>query len=591
MATKYDNSLFISKISTGLQGFDDLFYGGLRLPGTNADRGGICIVIYGDRGISKSDLAMQIMYGIHNQIETILHNKMGVKYYTLNHRESELKKKFIGLKVAGLLNIIKYHEPDDVEHICTLCKLFPDLRDNKKGLVLGDEYGGVNCDKDKINQCLICKLLRHEVVNYNDRSQTLHWTIGDVSDSTNVIAHLDDKYIETHDLFDNEVKPEGLPKDTYYSTALQKFKDIQKKIHEIRKKQKEHNERNGLLKTFSNSCIVIEGFTAFGTEELNRLPYDDLIYNLRTVSAVSILVFDGRGGDLHLNADIIIKMRKHYDESMQYMYHELHVEKSDLQQHVNGWQKYRKQRDLSVEIYPSIHSQLLKRFASSNAVLRMEQVDMQYPQSLLRQFQNYCAKEQGKLKDFAEDLINNILCEKKEKSLVYVKSNTKATTHLIEADNYDKLFNEKIRQELIENEDYTVVFVLIGKSEQKLREKISGLELKEEQLKNIHYWEVGFGCMWSEEFVSIIKRYITRWKKNSSKKHLHIIIDDFANINIYPFMSREPLLVPALVTICHNATDARGYYNNSKGVEIEMSLVCTSKESSQYRVIKQLSNY
>ena len=89
---KDNNGLFITKISTGLRGFDDLFYGGLRLPGTSAKEGGISVVIYGNRGISKSDLAMQIMYGIDSHIEKELRAKMEAHYFTLNHRESELKK-------------------------------------------------------------------------------------------------------------------------------------------------------------------------------------------------------------------------------------------------------------------------------------------------------------------------------------------------------------------------------------------------------------------------------------------------------------------------------------------------------------------
>lgn len=69
-----NNILDISKIRTGVPGFDDLFYGGLRLPGWKETNGrdGICIVIYGDRGISKSDLAMQIMRGVNDYLRDVL---------------------------------------------------------------------------------------------------------------------------------------------------------------------------------------------------------------------------------------------------------------------------------------------------------------------------------------------------------------------------------------------------------------------------------------------------------------------------------------------------------------------------------------
>ena len=95
-----DKTLNISKISTGVPGFDDLFYGGLRLPGWKNDgniRDGICIVIYGDRGISKSDLAMQIMRGVDEYFQKLYgkDSKMSPRYRTLNHRESELRKKYV----------------------------------------------------------------------------------------------------------------------------------------------------------------------------------------------------------------------------------------------------------------------------------------------------------------------------------------------------------------------------------------------------------------------------------------------------------------------------------------------------------------
>lgn len=587
MDKKPDNGWFASKISTGVPGLDDLFYGGLRLPGNNVSHGGVSIVIYGDRGISKSDLAMQIMRGVHDSITksgSVFGDDLSQHYYSLNHRESELRKKYRGLEIAKRINAIKFPEAGNCK--CDLCCFFPELQEQLgEALSLPNAEAGT-CYQKQMERCQICKLIRHEVINYSDRSQTLHWTVGNVSDDTNLLAKLDlksDKYGDDG-VFDADEREEELQRGSYNSTAYNKFNQILDDIHTVINKRKDDKESA----KFRWSSLVIEGFTAFSDEELQRLPYNDLILKLRSVAAVSILVFDQRGMDLHPNADIIIYMRKHYDASAQYIFHELHIVKSDLQQHVHGWQKYRKQRDLSVEIYPSMHSLLLRRFATSNAVLRLEQDNLRYPQSLLSRFQYQCALQKGKPADYGISLIQTLLNDKTDRSMVYDELNQRTKVDCIETSGIDALFHA-VHQE-IQGRNHTVVFFLLGESEQRLRKKLSIDHYTESELRNIHCWELSLGCIWAEEFVSIIKRYISSWKQRSTQKHLHIVVDDFANINLFPLMEKECLLIPALVTVCQNATMLRGYDDHARGIDIQLSLVCTSHESSQFRMIKQLSD-
>lgn len=585
MGNNIDNGWFASKISTGVPGLDDLFYGGLRLPGNNVSQGGVSIVIYGDRGISKSDLAMQIMRGVHESIinkKSVFGEELFQHYYSLNHRESELRKKYRGLEIAKRINAIKF--PETKDNKCDLCWFFPELKEKlHKVLSLPGTKIDV-CDQNQMEQCQICKLIRHEVINYSDRSQTLHWTVGNVSDDSNLLAKLDLNKFGDRDVFDIDEREEELQRGSYNSTAYNKFNQILEKIHSVINNRKVDEKSV----KFQWSSLVIEGFTAFNDEELQRLPYNDLILKLRSLAAVSILVFDQRGIDLHPNADIIIYMRKHYDVGAQYIFHELHIVKSDLQQHVHGWQKYRKQRDLSVEIYPSMHSLLLRRFATSNAVLRLEQDNMRYPQSLLGRFQYECALKSGKPADYGVSLIQQILNDKNGRSKVYDVSNQKTIVSCVETGDIEMLFHT-VHQE-IQGRNYTVVFFLLGKLEQNFRKRLSHDYYLDSELRNIHCWELSLGCIWAEEFVSIVKRYISRWKRRSTHKHLHIVIDDFANINLFPLMEKERLLIPALVTVCQNATLLQGYDDNTRGIDIQLSLVCTSCDSSQYKMIKQLSD-
>lgn len=587
-----DNVLDISKIRTGVPGFDDLFYGGLRLPGWKENNGkdGICIVIYGDRGISKSDLAMQIMRGVDEYFKRMYGaDKMSPKYQTLNHRESELRKKYVGLEVGSMIDDIKL--PDvrsGAVHTCKLCQYFPNIRGRLNGLVNTCPPNNLPCGTDEIKNCLICKLLRHEIINYSDRSQSLHWTFGDVSDSSNLLDNLKEDAINTRDIFEKR-KEEDIPSSNYQSIAYRRFKDFQKEISTaVEELDKNAIQTNSANTDFKWSSYVIEGFTAFRDDELLRLPFTDLILKMRKSAAVSILVLDERGDRPHLNADIIIHMRYNTDVAAKYTYYELQIVKSDLQQHVHGWHKYRKLRDLSVKIYPSIHSLLTRRFSSDNAVLRLEQDNMRYPQSLLHRFQNSCARgRDGESIKFA-DIISSALSDKSDKANPYSAANTACTIELVDEQSYQSLY-ESIRHQT-SNGDTTAAVFLLGKTEQHFRRFIQNLNFPEASLKNLHYWETSLGCIWAEEYTSIIKDYIYRWKKLSKLKNLHIVIDDIANINLYPLMNRERLFIPVVANICKNASVLQGYDENDRGINIRLSLVCTNRDIPQYNVIEQIIN-
>ena len=515
-----NNILDTSKIRTGVPGFDDLFYGGLRLPGWKEKdrRDGICIVIYGDRGISKSDFAMQIMRGVDDYFKSIYggDSKMMPKYQTLNLRESELRKKYIGLEIGGMIDDIKLPDvkPDAV-HICKLCQYFPNIRERLNEMVSTCPPNIQVCGEEEIKNCLICKLLRHEIINYSDRSQSLHWTYGDNSDSTNLLDNLKEDVINTDDIFE-ERRNEDIPSSNYQSIAYRRFKDFQKEIskaaEELSKPSNQARGNNDV--SFKWSSYVIEGFTAFRDDELQRLPFTDLILKMRKTSAVSILVLDERGEGSHLNADIIIHMRYNTDVVAKYTYYELQVVKSDLQQHVHGWHKYRKLRDLSVKIYPSMHSLLTRRFSSDNAVLRLGQDNMRYPQSLLHRFQNNCArcKEEEPI-EFAS-IVNTVLSEKTGVLNPYSSDNTACTIELVDDQSYQCLY-DTIRRQTSE-EDSTVAVFLLGKTEQHFRRFIQSQNFSKPSLMNLHYWETSLGCIWAEEYTSIIKDYVYRWKKMSS---------------------------------------------------------------------------
>ena len=585
-SSKNKIDLEVSKIVTKVPGFDDLFHGGLRLPSFNDDndRNGICIAIYGNRGIGKADLAMQIMRGVDEFLKSNINADITPRYRTLNHRESELKKKYVGLEAARMINEIKLPTNRGEELSCRICSYFPKLKENLSSVIYSVDSCSYGCNKSKIDNCRICKLIRHEVINYSDNSQTLNWTYGSISDSTNLIDRLDAKAIPTDGIFDNNTRDNS----GYRSIAYVLFKDIQKELSDVvNVNNGKENSAKIDRSSFHWSSYVIEGFAAFSDDELERLPFTDLINNLRRTSAVSVLVLDDRGKNLHLNADIIIQMQPTIDEAFQYMYYQLQVVKSDLQPHVHGWHKYRKMRDLSVKIFPSVHSLLLKRFSTDNAVLRLEQHNLSYPQSLRDAFQYKCAMSEGNLIDFAPNVINDILNNKVERNIVHSADNTPYKIELIETDNdYESLFDNVISSS--RQNDTTIAFFLLGKTKQKFRRKLSTYYLQGSDLANVHYWELSLGCIFTEEFVSIIREYINRWIVGDKHHTLHLVFDDFANINLFPLMEREYQLIPTIVNVCKNSVICRGYENNSRGVNLKISFVCSDVTIDIYNKIKQV---
>lgn len=589
-------NLDMSKIKTNVPGFDDLFFGGLRLPELKdgSGRDGICIVIYGNRGIGKTDLAMQIMRGVDNYLNENLQNgkKLYPKFRTLNHRESELRKKYVSLEVANTFSTILSPESVEKRINCNICTYFPKLKDAIK-CINNAIPNGTTCCSQMMKDCFICKLIRHELINYSDNTQSLHWTFGDVSDSKNHIDTLDSNSIPTQEIFDSYEKNS----DKYSSAAYTLFKNYQKEIynavHENERKTNDKNnqETDNKAKTnnFKWSSYVIEGFTAFGSDELERLPFSDLIINMRKTSAVSILVFDDRGKNLHLNADIIINMEYNIEEKSRYTYYQLQIIKSDLQQHVHGWHKYRKLRDLSVKIYPSMHSLLTKRFSSDNAVIKLEQRNLRYPQSLLDYFQRQCANNiNGRSVDYRKVMID-IISDKNSRNNVYEEKNLPLNISLVSQEDYDDFIYKTV--ESSKKKDTTISFFLLGKTEQSLRRLLSRYELSQDDRRCMYYWESGLGCIWAEEFASIVKEYIQRWKKDTAHKKLHIIIDDFANINLFPLMEQERLLIPALVNICRNAITQKGFDVKNDDTRIQLSFVCTS-DNEAHNIIEQfVKNY
>lgn len=578
------NDLSLSKIKTGVPGFDDLFHGGLRLP-NNEQKDGICMVIYGERGVSKSDLALQIMRGVDRYFKTHpnVNLEMSPRFCSLTHREVELEKHYRGAEVVDMLDVIK---ASDKTSACRLCDYFKDLESLRNMSVRADE-----CGSEVIHECPVCKLVKHGVIVYNSRSQSLHWNVGSMSDEENVVSLMSKEAVDVTGIFRRAEQEES--KELYEKTPLQVLNDMREEVYNVVCKQEEQKsnpskQNEETTSHFTWSACVIEGFTAFKDDELERLPYADLIRLLRKSAAVSILVFDERGGDLHLNADIILHMSKGEASQSAYQYQQMHIVKSDCQPHVRGWHKYRTVYGMKLIVYPSIQYLLMPRFEIDNAVPQLEHESLLYPQSLLQKFQSECViNATGPIRECAPEVMRSIFMGKKGAGVPFDRDNSTTSVVMVEGEvEYDRLYTRIWEQ--LSGDDTTLAVFLLGKTEQFFRQFINERQYTGDVLRSLHYWEVTSAYIWPEMFASVVKQYISRWKNSSRHHHLHIVLDDFANIGLYPLMNREPLLPYALANICRNATALRGFEGNDRGVRITLSMVCSSDKNTYFQTLCQL---
>lgn len=574
-----EDTVTSTKISTGISGLDELFYGGLRLPDPKGYRG-ICIAIYGNRGISKQDIAMQMMYGISGDKHSLC------RYYDINREASDMQSRYQGLHIGR--EIQKIRQSDDKEEVnCILCSFFDldekiEIHDDNKNSCthfvikeIGTEWTSpmyVKCSGRKHNykntHCDLCKLIRHEVINYNDRTHALHWTIGESSNESNVFAEEKDcsrKGEGFSNVFSTE-KTQHLSPIQKYNSFFQKIK----KLYEGKDKPE---------------AIVLGGFTAIG-KELYDLSYNYLIDELRKRAKVSILVFDERGKDLHLNADILIEMRVREDEQSHYIHHELRVAKSDLQRHVYGWHHYKKLRDLSIEVYPNMHALMSHRFASTYALARLERDSFKFPQPLLQKFQDSICSIDKEDRNKNDKHFNEIV-----KEIKGAPSFEKKKSHFT-IDVKEKIDTSTFIQN---SENDTILVLLFGKDEIAFYDTVRDEANKPNKggdMSHIHCWNVRPSDILPEEILVVIRQYMRNWWNNTKEKStLHIYLDDLAQFWLYPLLVKERNFLPALLSICNEVRYEREFDKPLVIHNVKLHLICSDNESLQYKFVKQLDNW
>lgn len=388
------------------------------------EESGTVIIIRGDRGVNKTCLAMQMMHGLYCSLHDAHPNDLGDRalFYSIHNESKSLNDSYLDMIIARVMqDIVRQYRFDrfSKESVCdgvnnrteieTLINFLFDIENSgcdnrtRREADLRNERIGKDLPR------MICE----GIVVYNHRTNALHYKrTFSKDDFNNIIASRRydtiTEYIEYLKSGENsrllncenkvinsfirnllsvsfnpdEISGENLRLDVPRN-SMTIFKAIETDIygrnfpcdilgedeHLVNRGQPNptRNDEDSNKKKYD--LIVIDGFSQLSNEDLQGLPYSSLINQLKRLSNVSILVFDNREAE-RFDGDVVIEMHEQDATQEEYMYHELRIVKSSFQTSVLGWHQFKK-RDYGIEVFPSTHLLLSKRFYISNKSQQM----------------------------------------------------------------------------------------------------------------------------------------------------------------------------------------------------------------------------
>jgi len=395
--------------------------------GGKADPDSLVIVIKGAKGVYKTPFAMHLMQGLTASLRCYNQRPGSGKalFYSINKGKKALNDSYLDLIIQQFLKRVVYDYRKERFNQPTNCDDIKDKNAIDGILEFLFDFGNQSRDnltrfKTDQRSCYILphitRMICEGIVNYNQRTNSLHFVrnyYGD--DNMNLVAtrshdclqeYLDKlndgknelirrpydeiaKYFinslidlrindsEAQESNSNKIRPLS-PVDKYKAIEDDIYEKWYQECHKREKqeeggsakeagsKQEEHPDDNVSKRVESQpyDCVVIDGFSQLSDSELNDISYSYLTEHLRKLSKITILVFDEREG-ARCDGDMVIEMKEDYDNEELYMSHQLRIAKSMFQTVVLGWHKYKK-RDYGIEVFPSQHMQLSKRYYIQN---------------------------------------------------------------------------------------------------------------------------------------------------------------------------------------------------------------------------------
>lgn len=340
--------------------------------------------------------------------------------------------------------------------------------------------------------------------------------------------------------FNNEKQPRFFSLDKNNDALTKKYKEmfnvnhIDEDIFPVLDPQKEASylytkmlQFNAIVQDLSGentyNCVVIDGFAGLSQEDFLRLPMDTLEELLKKKARVSILVFDDRLTNYSTGADIILELRRTDDNRHNYQYYELQIAKNFLNPKTLGWHKYHCTENGDIVVYPNIY----------NVLSNKKDIQCHFREHVTKADTKEVRDHVGNTDSLT---LENCLCPKNLTTSIVGNNNT--FKRRLAALSISKMIENGERVLVILLEEYRAGFV-------SLLEDVYGKELP---LERLHLYELPWGCISSEEFLSMIQWYFSKYPND--RKNL-FLIDVWALDYAFPMLLSETLFLPALTTVCH----------------------------------------
>lgn len=558
------------KISTDIYGLDCLLFGGLQLQDVDDNHyKPLTIVIYGQRGTSKSLLGMQLLHGLTKSLRKLPMGTdpekgigmMSPVYYTVNDSERNFSDMLLDMLISKCTNHIieEQVKRTDAWQSSDFSTAIFQVENNSKVLSL-------DCS-------ILDKYIGEEAVVYNNRTNALHlvmpYSFRNIDNESSKFQIAKRRYDSIHCYCQNL-------QSNQLHELIEDFFDIE--ILE---------ERN-----FVSSLIIPADWTDM-SKRVPCLLIDDDYQNtcidfLKTKALVVIRVTEDVDKIDTYHPDLVIEMRNHEDEKNGYLTHQLSIQKSVLQTTALGWHLYKK-RDYGIEIYPSSHVLLQRRRHMPKGVLRSHldilsetyQHYLDAHEDILPGAKSLVEFEKGKelrrmekinelyehfhKEECVSDILKKIMIDP-----ISVEGEGRVTAIIGEPNTYKRYltlggtFSACCRGEhtlnvLLDKED-TIMFkrmicpaMVFGAPKElfKCRSKLCF-----ECYECIHFKEIRMGCISSDEFFYYLMKQlrISREAEDESKRIKRIVIDDLQKIDFcFPMLRGDSLFLTALVSICKDA--------------------------------------
>lgn len=437
----------MKKLSTGIEGLDTLFYGGIQ-QNVNESDNGIIIVLRGTKGCNKTLMAMQLMQGlICSRYNNETNNYPTGHFLSLNKTRENLSDMYYDLIIARLINTLcQYWSKTQGKNRQKLSELFD--------YIINFFFVPTAKPKELYDRKSLIELFVSRAIYYNPRTNGLHYRrLPSGDDEENILwkRKKDDELTQTRELNRKIVH------SNWFKQSLDLLLDVQYKEN-IRELFCDENNRKyegqplTLVQNIINMlaaqesqtdkkfcCLVIDGFSRLLTSELASLPYAQIEKLLREKTDIAILVTDERT-EAQFNSDILIDMRKSEEPEEEYIYHELQISKSVFQMGAYGWHQYKK-RDSGIEVFPSIHMLLSKRNYLPYKLLTMNNDILQ---ESYEEYLEYSEYRKNKNEDYRQEIqeISNYYEQKEQRERDLLLTLAKTTRQAYQTKDHSQMITD-----------------------------------------------------------------------------------------------------------------------------------------------------